>query len=108
MNCSYDNDTLRCVRCGHQARRLPSFRECRPPGARPSQWKPVDVGKAVERGLRSVGITKELVSKLTGTENKPGGCGCGARQQWLTDVGNAAQYAVRDGFLELKKFYLGD
>lgn len=38
------------------------------------------VGDAVERGLSSVGITKERVEKLTG---KP--CGCGERKVWLNE-----------------------
>lgn len=31
MKCEYDPETLACKACGHIARRLPTFRECRPP-----------------------------------------------------------------------------
>lgn len=31
MNCEHDPVTLTCKACGHVARRIPTFRECRPP-----------------------------------------------------------------------------
>lgn len=71
-------------------------------------WKPIAIGDLVERGLTAVGITKERVEQLTRTEGKPGGCGCGARQKWLNDVGYKAQYAIRDGYRAVQRFYLGD
>jgi hypothetical protein len=41
------------------------------------------VGDTVERMLTSVGITKELVQRLTRTKD----CGCKARQRWLNQWG---------------------
>lgn len=93
MNCDFDPVDLRCRVCGYQARRLPTFRECKPPV---EQWQPVMVGDMVERVLTAVGITKERVERLTRTEGKPGGCGCGARKRWLNEAGVRAQVAVRD------------
>jgi len=73
------------------------------------KWQPpIAVGDLVERGLTAVGITKERVEKLTRTEGKPGGCGCGARKKWLNDVGYKAQYAIRDGYRAVQRFYLGE
>jgi hypothetical protein len=71
-------------------------------------WKPIDVGRVVENALQSVGITKDRVEKLTGTAGKPGGCGCAARKQWLTEAGNTVQYAARDAIDAAKRFYLGE
>jgi hypothetical protein len=73
------------------------------------KWQPpIAIGDLVERGLTAVGITKERVEQFTRTEGKPGGCGCGARQKWLNDVGYKAQYAIRDGYKAVERFYLGE
>ena len=47
----------------------------------------VAVGDTVERMLASVGITKELVQRLTRTKD----CGCKARQRWLNQWGYKQQ-----------------
>lgn len=73
------------------------------------KWRPpVAVGDLVERGLTAVGITKERIEKLTRSEGKPGGCGCGARKKWLNEVGYKAQHAIRDGYKAVERFYLGE
>lgn len=91
--CDYDPVDLRCRVCGHQARRLPTFRECRPPPV--EAWRPFLVGDFVERCLIRIGITKSRVERWTRTEGKPGGCGCAARKRWLNDEGVRVQVAVR-------------
>jgi hypothetical protein len=47
----------------------------------------VAVGDTVERMLTSVGITKELVQRLTRTKD----CGCKVRQRWLNQWGYRQQ-----------------
>jgi hypothetical protein len=47
----------------------------------------VAIGDTVERMLTSVGITKELVQRLTRTKD----CGCKARQRWLNQWGYRQQ-----------------
>lgn len=91
--CDFDPATLRCRECGYQATRLPTFRKCVPPPL--PQWQPLMVGDIVERALTSIGITKSLVERLTRTEGKPGGCGCGKRKQWMNEQGVKAQVAIR-------------
>lgn len=103
--CDFNNAEMQCPVCGYVARRLPTYRECRP--IKQPEWKPVMVGDLVEKALTSVGITKERVERLTRTEGKPGGCGCGARQKWLNEAGAKVQYAVRDAGQAAAKFYFG-
>jgi hypothetical protein len=91
--CDYDPVDLRCRVCGHQARRLPTFRECRPPPV--EVWRPFMVGDFVERCLTRIGVTKERVERWTRTDGKSGGCGCEARQRWLNDAGVRVQVAAR-------------
>lgn len=105
MNCNFDNPHQTCPVCGYVAKSLPTYRECRPLPAK--KWKPVMVGDLVEKALTSVGITKELVERLTRTEGKPGGCGCDGRKKWLNEAGAKVQYAVRDAGKAAAKFYLG-
>jgi hypothetical protein len=104
--CDFNNPHQTCPVCGYRAKRLPTYRECRPLPVK--KWKPVMVGDLVEQALTSVGITKERVERLTRTEGKPGGCGCGARKKWLNEVGYKAQYAIRDGYRAVERFYLGE
>lgn len=105
MNCDFNNPQQTCPTCGYVAKRLPTFRECRP--VPPKVWQPLDVGALVERGLTAIGITPERVERLTGTADKPGGCGCAARKRWLTEAGNRVQYAARDAAKAAHKFYFG-
>lgn len=97
--------SLTCPRCGYRARSQRTRRVCRPV---PDTFRPVDIGAVVERGLSAIGITKERVERLTGTAQKPGGCGCGRRKAWLTKAGDAAQRAIHESLLKAKKFYVGD
>lgn len=74
IQCEYDPATLLCRKCGHAAKRLPTYRRCQ-----------VDVsglGDMVARGLAAVGITKERVEAVLG-----GPCGCSGRQQKLNELG---------------------
>lgn len=103
--CDFNNPALTCPTCGYKARRLPTYRECRP--LPPKVWRPIPVGDVVERCLTRLGITKERVERWTRTAGKPGGCGCAARQQWLNDVGNRVQVAARARLLALHGFYFG-
>jgi hypothetical protein len=103
--CDFNNPHQTCPVCGYRAKRLPTYRECRPLPVK--KWKPVMIGDLVEQALTSVGITKERVERLTRTEGKPGGCGCGARQKWLNEAGAKVQYAVRDAGQAAAKFYFG-
>jgi hypothetical protein len=90
MKCSYQSDTLTCRRCGHIAKRLPTFRTCPAVPIRPNVRLPrVALGDALERMLSSIGITKELVQRIT---RKP--CNCPARQKWLNQWGYEKQAQV--------------
>lgn len=104
--CVFDTETLTCANCGYVARRLPTFRECKPPP--PKVWRPVPIGDLVERWLTRIGITKERVEKLTRTEGKPGGCGCEGRKKWLNEAGNKVQIAIRGRLLKAHAFYFGN
>jgi hypothetical protein len=77
------------------------------PRPKTDDWRPIDVGALVERGLTAIGITQERVEKWTRTAGRPGGCGCAARKRWLTEAGNRAQYAVRDAARAAQHFYFG-
>lgn len=104
--CDFNNPEQTCPTCGYVAKRLPTYRECRPV---PEQsWKPIPIGDLVERGLTALGITKERVERLTRTEGKPGGCGCQQRQKWLNEVGDKVQTDARNALIAAKKFYVGD
>lgn len=103
--CNFDNPHQTCPVCGYRAKRLPTYRECRPLPVK--KWKPIMVGDLVEKALTSVGITKERVERLTRTEGKPGGCGCDGRKRWLNEAGARVQYAVRDAGQAAAKFYFG-
>lgn len=61
----------------------------------------------MEKGLAAIGVTPEIVEKLTGTEGKPGGCGCAKRKRWLTENGDKAQIAARNALIKVRNF-LGD
>jgi len=106
MFCDFDNATRTCPKCGYYAKRLPTFRECRPVPEK--VWRPIAVGDAVERFLTSVGITKDRVERLTRTAGTPGGCGCEGRKKWLNEVGFKAQRAASEMGGMMRKFYFGD
>lgn len=106
--CDFSNPAQTCSTCGYVAKRLPTYRECRPVPEK--IWKPIPIGDLVERGLTALGITKERVEALTRTAGKPGGCGCGCagRQKWLNEVGNKVQIDARNALIAAKKFYVGE
>ena len=58
------------------------------------------LGDAVETVLSSVGITKELVQKIT---RKP--CGCPARQRWLNQWGYRQQDRLERVVKKAAKWY---
>ena len=105
-HCDFNNPTQTCPACGYVARRLPTYRECRP--VPETVWRPVPLGDLVERGLTAIGVTKDRVEALTRTAGKPGGCGCAGRKKWLNEVGNKVQTDARNALLAAKKFYVGD
>jgi hypothetical protein len=65
------------------------WRQYAKPVARTRRRKRVALGDAVERMLSSIGITKELVQRIT---RKP--CKCPARQKWLNQWGYEKQAQV--------------
>ena len=91
--CTYDPTNLTCTTCGHVARRLPTFRKCKPP-PKPYQPKPREpqpedfmakakgLGDMTADALTAIGITKERVSAWLGHA-----CKCPERQAWLNEVG---------------------
>ena len=103
--CKFDN-RRRCVHCGYRARRLPTFRECRPPPQ--AGFRPVQIGDLVERVLTAVGVTKERVERWTRTAGKPGGCGCDKRRRWMNDWGNRVQYAAWRRVRKVLEFSFGE
>jgi hypothetical protein len=103
--CNFDNPALICPTCGYRARRLPTYRECRPLPEK--VWQPIPIGDLVERWLKRIGVTKERVERWTRTAGKPGGCGCAARQKWLNERGNAMQRKIRSALLKVHRFYFG-
>ncbi len=105
MNCDFNNPRKTCPVCGYVARRLPTYRECRP--VPQPVWRPIPIGDVVERWLTGIGITKDRVERLTRTAGKPGGCGCEGRKRWLNEVGNKAQVWLRHRLLKAKRFYVG-
>lgn len=102
--CQFDNPTLTCPTCGYVARRLPTYRKCRPVPVVP--WRPFQVGDAVERWLSAVGITKNRIERWTRTAGKPDGCGCDARRRWLNEAGDRVQWAIRRRMLAFRRFVL--
>lgn len=92
--CDFNNPKMTCPECGYVARRLPTYRECRP--VPQAEWHPIMVGDLVQKALTSVGITQERVERLTRTAGKPGGCGCKQRKRWLNEKGVEVQKAVRE------------
>lgn len=102
--CQFSADCMTCPTCGYQARRLPTYRVCRPVPERP--WRPFKVGDAVEKILTRVGITRERVERWTRTAGKPGGCGCEARKRWLNEWGDAIQLATWRTLLRVRDIYL--
>lgn len=90
---------------GHLHIRLTEFREIeakfhRPPPATPRRQR-FALGDAVERVLTAVGVTKELVQKITRTQD----CGCKARQKWLNQWGYRQQERLEKAVTTAAKWY---
>ena len=83
MNCNYDPQTLACVRCGHKALRLPTYRRCSSSRRLPR----VAVGDLVETMLARIGISKDRVKQWLRLRD----CGCAKRQKWLNQWGYQQQ-----------------
>ena len=79
MNCNYDTQTLACVRCGHKALRLPTYRRCSSGRRLPR----IAVGDLVERMLTGIGVSKDRVRQWLRVKD----CGCAKRQRWLNQWG---------------------
>lgn len=100
--CKFDDDTLRCARCGYQAKKMPTFRVCKTvvemareavesKTTRRIRVPPIRLGEMATQVLSSVGITKERVSKVLGRD-----CGCGQRAASLDYLGAAVSKAVEN------------
>jgi hypothetical protein len=61
----------------------------------------IAVGDLVEKTLTSVGITKELVTKITRTKD----CGCAKRQQWLNNWGYQQQERLEVALNKAARWY---
>jgi hypothetical protein len=103
--CDFNNPAKTCPTCGYVARRLPTFRQCRP--VPEPVWRPIPLGDVVERLLTRLGVTKERVERWTRTAGKPGGCGCKARQKWLNEWGNKWQRRGRAKLQKFRRFCVG-
>jgi hypothetical protein len=99
--CSFSESDLRCERCGYQAKRLPTFRECRTilemareTSVRASTKRisvpPLRIGDAVGSALGFVGITPERIKRMTGMKD----CGCEKRKAGLNAVGAVISSAI--------------
>lgn len=117
-----DGDRLRatCARCGRVARVKSRrvYAACRAAevpltadelaaivngGADPDGWKPLPIGDIVQRGLQSIGITDEVVKRLTGWKD----CGCNGRKAALNVYGDRVQRAIRYAGKAAAKFCFG-
>jgi hypothetical protein len=68
---------------------------------RPARRPRIAVGDTVERMLTSLGITKELVQRLTRTKD----CGCKARQRWLNQWGYKQQERIEKAVKTAAEWY---
>lgn len=101
MLCDYSADTLRCRACNHQAKRLPTFRECT--ATRIYLPRPM-VGDALAAALRWCGITESRVSAWLGGQD----CGCAGRRRWLNRAGALAVDRLERWLSAAARFVLGD
>lgn len=102
--CAFGRD-LTCATCGYVAKRLPTYRVCRPLPDR--AWQPVMVGDLLERWLTRIGITRDRVERWTRTAELPGGCGCDRRKRWINEVCSKIQVATRKRFAQVRRFCFG-
>ena len=99
--CQFDPETLKCPRCGYQAKSLPTYRACKTveemtdrfiteATTRRIKVPPIPIGDAVGKGLAAVGITEDRYKKVTGKKE----CGCSRRKKFLNRVGAGVSAAV--------------
>ena len=99
LMCDFD-DSMRCSRCGYQAKRLPTFRVCRTipelahkiatdAASRRVVVPPLRIGTAVAGALSAVGVTQERVKKWIKKD-----CGCEQRKAFLNSVGETVSAVV--------------
>lgn len=100
MLCDYDSKTLRCRACGHQALRLPTYRDCT--ATRIYLPRP-RVGDAVAWCLKLVGVTEGRVSAWLGGKD----CGCAGRRNWLNRAGILAVDRIERWLNALATFAFG-
>jgi len=101
--CHFQPDSLRCLRCGYLAKRLPTYRVCRTIpeiaeriAVEQSNHRiavpPLRIGSAVARTLSAVGVTPERVKQFTGKD-----CGCDKRKSALDAAGAAVSSVIERG-----------
>lgn len=101
--CDFNADTLRCVRCGYLAKRMPTFRVCRTipeiavkiatdQSSRRIAIPAIPIGTAVSRGLAAIGVTPERMKKVFGKD-----CGCDKRKSALDAAGAAVSSVIERG-----------
>jgi hypothetical protein len=100
MLCDYSTADLRCRACGHQALRLPTFRECT--ATRIYLPRPM-LGDALAWLLTAVGITEARVSGWLGSAS----CGCASRRQRLNVWGAVAVDRAERWINAFSRFALG-
>jgi hypothetical protein len=100
MLCNFEENALRCPRCGFIASALPHYRHCQTieeqARAHLEGWArarikvpPARLGSWIAAGLTAVGITEERVKKLVGD------CGCAKRKNRLDALGEGVTTAVQ-------------
>ena len=104
-----DQYVLTCSKCGRvvKSKYTTASANCPKPKIAERYQPPRDliaVGDIVASALEKIGVTKALVEKVTGTQGKPGGCGCQQRQNTLNQVGYVVQEKMHDGFDAAKQF----
>lgn len=100
MLCDYSTADLRCRACGHQALRLPTFRECT--ATRIYLPRPM-LGDALAWLLTAVGITEARVSGWLGSAS----CGCDSRRRWLNLRGSLAVDRIERWLNAFSRFAIG-
>lgn len=100
MLCQFDEQTLRCPRCGYIAKKIPLYRNCQTieemARAHLDAWAhgrikipPARLGSWIAAGLSTIGVTEERVKKLVGD------CGCAKRKNKLDALGESVTTAIQ-------------
>ena len=101
MLCQFDEETLRCPRCGYLAKKIPLYRHCQTieemARSHLDAWAhgrikipPLRLGSMIAAGLTTIGVTEERVKKIIGKD-----CGCAARKSKLDAVGEGVTTAIQ-------------